>query len=247
MNVTLLPCYLTPNTILGDDQWEVRPGLTAGPMLDVDRVLWTEASAIQNIREAFVPNLCLRIKHEAFVQGAVDRLSAEGHDTRNLSNVVPGRLREEGEDAPGVILFPEELLRWVLTSISLFRTIDIWTPAYAYSFYENEAGARLTGMGCVATGAARQRSMYALVAHHPAPEGSINRNELDRIARAIEIYFRPALWRHDPVSVALGCFWAFLFSAFPDQRTLALSPYWRPCSRQARRKFHIKSPKELPY
>lgn len=235
MHVTWLPCYLMLDTILGTDKWEVRPGLTAGPMSEADRTLWTEASAIPNIREAFVPNFSVRINHEVFIQGAVDRLKAEGHDTRNLSNVVPGRLRPDGtvgfntRKSPkdnsrglGIILFPQELLRWVLTSISLFRTIDIMTPAYAYSFEEDEAGARLTGMGCGATGAAHRRSMYAKVGHHPRPEGPINRNDLDRIAQTIEIYFRPALWRHDPVSVALGCFWAFLFSAFADQAYTSL-------------------------
>jgi Apea-like HEPN len=235
MTVTWLPCYVLRNTVFGEGQWEVRPGLTVGPMSDADKTMWKQAAAIPNIREGFEPNFAMRLNHEIFLQGAINRLREEGHDTRNLSNVVPGRLRAEGAEGHednnlsrippqklGVILFSGELLRWALTSISLFRTLDIKTPAYSYGFREEEASGSLVFAGCVATNAAYRRSMYSSVGHHPTPEGPINRNELDTLAHRIEIYFRPALWRHDPVSVALGCFWAFLFSAFPDQAYTSL-------------------------
>jgi Apea-like HEPN len=142
-------------------------------------------------------------------------LSAEGHNVKTLIESLPD---EFGGRPP---LLPNRLLRWVIVSLSLCRTFQIWLPQGSYSFNIDDSG-KLIPSGLVATHEGHDRSIFTTVPHHRGVSGPIELDELNKIATIIEPYYRPFVWRHDPVSVALSCFWAFLFSRFPDQAYISL-------------------------
>jgi hypothetical protein len=216
MSMTWFPCYLLPNEIFGNDRWDIAPGLSAGPMSDSERTLWKGAFGNLPYKESFEPNFLVQMNDDEFIEGIIERLSARGYDRRELSKDIPP---EFGARIP---LLPDEPLRWVLISLSLCRTFDIKTPAARYHFREGDSPGQLIGSGCVATHAGHERSFYTQVSHHPSPSEHIDNVFLDKIAETIEIYFQPIGWRVDPVSVALSCFWAFLFSSFADQAYTSL-------------------------
>jgi len=212
MNVIWFPCVLQPLSFFKFDHWEVRPGLKAGPMSDREKELWLGISN-SPFKDSFKPNFLVQIDEREFIAALFERLRAQGHDPDKL---IPAEF--EGR----VPLIAEDLLRWVLVSLSLCRTFDMVTPAARYLFQHGDKPGELISFSGVATHAGYDRSVFTRVPHHAGTAGPIDVDVLSKLAMTIEPYYQPVIWRHDPVSVALSCFWAFLFSRFPDQAYTSL-------------------------
>ncbi len=212
MNIFWFPCVLQPLSILKRDHWEVRPGLKAGPISESEKAQWLNVSSVP-FKDKFEPNFLIQVDEQTFTAGLFERLRAQGHDPDTL---IPATF--EGR----VPLIAEDLLRWVLMCSSLCRTFDITLPAARYLFQHGSKPDELIYFGCAATHAGYDRSMFSSVPHYADSAGPLDHDELNRIAMTIEPYYQPLVWRHDPISVALGCFWAFLFSRFPEQAYTSL-------------------------
>jgi Apea-like HEPN len=210
------PCYLQPISVFNFGQWEVRPGLTAGPILASEKAVWDSVSK-SPFKESFEPNFLVRIDKDIFEKAVIERLRGQSHDIDRWLEEIPPELRD---DLPWI---PDDLFRWIIVSMSLCRTFDqIVTPAARYYFQKGDKQDELISSGCVATHAAYDRSFYTQVPHHPGEAGPLDSIILDKVATTIELYYQPILRRHDPVSVALNSFWAFLFSRFADQAYMSL-------------------------
>ena len=216
MTVTWFPCYLQPVSILKIARWNVRPGLTAGLMSPQQRSFWQNSFSKMSVKETFEPNFLIEIDGREFTQGLLKRLGSQGHKRDELLDGIPKNYHDD------VVLFPGDLFRWVLMSLSLCRTFEITTPFAHYSFRNGSTPGQLIVLGCTATHEAYDRSMYAKVPHHQGTAAPLYVVTLNKIATAIEPYYQPLVSRHDPVSVALSCFWAFLFARFPDQAYTSL-------------------------
>jgi hypothetical protein len=218
MIVTWFPCYLQPISVFSLGPWNVKPGLRAGPMSDSEKVLWRDSCAhLPPFKERFEPNFLVQIDKRDFTDGLLERLRDQGHDRRELLKTIPP---EFGEELP---LLAEDILRWVIVSLSLCRTFnEITLPALRYEFRHGDTPGQLIPSGCCATHAGHDRSMYTMVSHHHGLASSLDLDILNKLATAIEPYYQPIQWRYAPVSVALSCFWAFLFSRFPDQAYTSL-------------------------
>lgn len=190
----------------------MRPGLKAGPISESEKAQWLDVP-VGPFKDKFEPNFLVQIDEQKFIEALFERLRVQGHDPDKL---IPADF--EGR----MPLIAEDLLRWVLMCLSLCRTFDITTPAARYLFQHGSKPGGLIYFGCTATHAGYDRSMFTRVPHHAGTAGPLDLDELNRIATTIEPYYQPVIWRHDPVSVALSCFWAFLFSRFPDQAYTSL-------------------------
>ena len=161
------------------------------------------AAILLFLRNDFEPNFLVQIDKRDFTEGFLERLHAQGHDPRELLKAIPP---EFGEELP---LLPEDILRWVIVSLSLCRTFnEITLPALRFEFRHGDTPGQLIASGCCATHAGHDRSMYTMVSHYPELAGPLDLGILNKLATAIEPYYQPIQWRYDPVSVALSCFWA---------------------------------------
>jgi hypothetical protein len=216
MTMTWFPCFVQPVSILKFARWNVRPGLRAGLMSPKQKKFWQDSFSKLPFKEAFEPNFLIEIDGREFTRGLLKRLGSQGHKQDKFLSGIP---KERHDD---VVLIPDDLFRWVLMALSLCRTFEIATPIARYMFQTGSPPGQLTPSGCSATHAAYDRSMYTRVPYHRGTTTPLYVVALNKIATAIEPYYQPLVWRHDPVSVALSCFWAFLFARFPDQAYTSL-------------------------
>jgi Apea-like HEPN len=216
MSVTWFPCFLQPVSLIKFARWNVRPGLRAGPMSANKKKMWLHSFSSTPFKEAFEPNFLVEVDGRSFTNGLIKRLVVQGYDKQKLLSGIP---KDHHDD---VVRSPDDLFRWVLMTPSLCRTFNIAMPVVRYVFQPGALPGQLIPSGCVATHAGHDRSIYTQVPHHPKAAGPLHVNTLNKIARAIEPYYQPLILQTDPVSVALGCFWAFLFSRFPDQAYTSL-------------------------
>ena len=218
MIVTWFPCYLQPLSVFSLGPWNVKPGLRAGPMSDGEKALWRDSGGHPPLfKERFEPNFLVQIDKRDFTEGLLERLRDQGHDTREFLKAIPP---EFGEELP---IISEDILRWVIVSLSLCCTFnEITLPALHYEFRHGDAPGQLIASGRGATQTGHDRSMYTMVSHHSELAPPLDLVILNKIATVVEQYYQAVQWRFDPVSVALSCFWAFLFSRFPDQAYTSL-------------------------
>ncbi len=217
MTVTWFPCYLQPISVFSRGLWEARPGIKVGPISDSEKALLSAFLDNLPFKERFDPNCLVQIDSQPFTDYISERLRAQGYDTQKILDSMPEHLRGR------LPVVPAHLLRWVIMSLSLCRSFnEISLPAFSYGFRHGDKPGQLTPAACNPTQLGYDRSFYTNVSHHPGLAGPLDLFELNQLAAITELYYQPVVWRSDPVSVALSCYWSFLFSRFPDQAYTSL-------------------------
>jgi hypothetical protein len=206
--VTWFPCYL--NLIHQfPGVWEVRPGLTSGPISDSEKVTLRQFSGLPGVKEPFEPNFLVTVDERTYLTGLAERFGVELH-------VLEESLTLKTKDSSHRIrIIPDDLFRWLLASLYLCYDLEIYLPSFRYQFRHEMDSLVPSGSG--PTHAGFQRSIYTNVRLHEDLTSPIDFDTVERIAAATEIYYRPLDWQYDQVSIALSCFWSSIYSLFPDQ------------------------------
>jgi hypothetical protein len=97
-------------------------------MSDSEKALWKDTFGKHPFKERFEPNFLVQINHGKFTEGVIERLRAEGHDTEGL------------KADPHTSGLPENLLRWVLISLSFLGYSTFGRLLHVTSFEKTRSG-----------------------------------------------------------------------------------------------------------
>lgn len=217
------PCALKPLANFDFEQWQPRDGLFVARISEEDKKCWEQITARYRLAENFEPNLVVKINEKKFFDSLKTQLCHDGFEEEIAKyEKIINKLFVELDKSDGtcvqkfLLLRPEDILRWVITSLCLCCSFsEISLPKNRLDFSDSLPGVSPTHIGF-------DRTSLSCIPSHLPEKISVEMNKLERIARNTERYFNLIIREIGPVSVALHCFWAFLFSRFPDQAYISL-------------------------